>query len=88
MNHVLIVDDEAEIRDSLEGILREEEYLVTTAATAAEAMDLLRDAAYDVVLLDICCPTAMVSKRWWRSSTSKVRPKSSSSAGMAPSRPP
>jgi len=56
MNHVLIVDDEAEIRDSLEGILREEEYLVTTAATAAEAMDLLRDAAYDVVLLDIWLP--------------------------------
>jgi len=56
MNHVLIVDDEAEIRESLEGILREEEYLVTTAATAGEAMDLLRDAAYDVVLLDIWLP--------------------------------
>src|SRR5246127_4059085 len=56
MNHVLIVDDEAEIRESLEGILREEEYLVTTAATAAEALELLRDAAYDVVLLDIWLP--------------------------------
>ncbi|HWZ51696.1 MAG TPA: sigma-54 dependent transcriptional regulator [Granulicella sp.] len=56
MNHVLIVDDEAEIRESLEGILREESYLVTTAATAGEAMELLRDAAYDVVLLDIWLP--------------------------------
>ncbi len=56
MNHVLIVDDEAEIRESLEGILREEGYLVTTAATAAEALELLRDAAYDVVLLDIWLP--------------------------------
>jgi two-component system nitrogen regulation response regulator NtrX len=56
MNHVLIVDDEAEIRDSLESILREEDYLVTTAATAAEALELLRDAAYDVVLLDIWLP--------------------------------
>src|SRR6202522_4471600 len=56
MNHVLIVDDEAEIRESLEGILREEDYLVTTAATAAEALELLRDAAYDVVLLDIWLP--------------------------------
>src|SRR3984885_2971721 len=56
MNHVLIVDDEAEIRDSLESILREEDYLVTTAATAAEALERLRDAAYDVVLLDIWLP--------------------------------
>ena len=56
MNHVLIVDDEAEIRESLESILREEGYLVTASATAGEALDLLRDAAYDVVLLDIWLP--------------------------------
>jgi two-component system nitrogen regulation response regulator NtrX len=56
LNHVLIVDDETEIRDSLESILKEEDYLVTTAATATEALTLLRDAAYDVVLLDIWLP--------------------------------
>ena len=56
MNHVLIVDDEAEIRDSLESILSEEGYLVTTAATAGEALTLLADALYDVVLLDIWLP--------------------------------
>ncbi|MEO6805765.1 MAG: response regulator, partial [Edaphobacter sp.] len=56
MNHVLIVDDEAEIRESLENILREEDYIVTTAATSAEALELVRDAAYDVVLLDIWLP--------------------------------
>lgn len=56
MNHVLIVDDEAEIRESLEGILREEGYLVTTSATAGEALELVRDADYDVVLLDIWLP--------------------------------
>ena len=56
MNHVLIVDDEQEIRESLESILREEDYLVTTAATAIEAMALLRDAVYDVVLLDVWLP--------------------------------
>ena len=56
MNHVLIVDDEGEIRESLEGILREEGYLVTTSATAAEALELVRDADYDVVLLDIWLP--------------------------------
>ena len=56
MNHVLIVDDEAEIRDSLESILTEEGYAVATAATAHEAFTLLADAIYDVVLLDIWLP--------------------------------
>jgi two-component system nitrogen regulation response regulator NtrX len=56
MNHVLIVDDEAEIRGSLEEILREEEYGVATAGTAAEAMVMVQDAPYDVVLLDIWLP--------------------------------
>src|ERR1700761_5873200 len=56
MNHILIVDDEADIRDSLEAILREEEYVVTTAGTAAEALELLRDADFQAVLLDIWLP--------------------------------
>ena len=56
MNHVLIVDDEAEIRASLEEILREEGYGVATAGTAGEAITLLQDAPYDVVLLDIWLP--------------------------------
>ncbi len=56
MNHVLIVDDEAEIRDSLQTILEEEGYVVTTAGTAGEALALIHDAAYDVVLLDIWLP--------------------------------
>ena len=56
MIHVLIVDDEAEIRESLASILSEEGYVTTTAATAGEALELARDAAYDVVLLDIWLP--------------------------------
>jgi len=56
MNHILIVDDEAEIRNSLEEILREEGYSVATAGTAADAIALLQDAPYDVVLLDIWLP--------------------------------
>ena len=56
MNHILIVDDEPEIRHSLTSILEEEGYLVTSAATAGEALALIRDAPYDVVLLDIWLP--------------------------------
>jgi two-component system nitrogen regulation response regulator NtrX len=56
MNHVLIVDDEADIRESLQAILSEEDYAITTAGTAAEALELLRDADYQAVLLDIWLP--------------------------------
>ena len=56
MNHILVVDDEAEIRTSLEEILREEGYAVASAATAADAKVLVEDAPYDVVLLDIWLP--------------------------------
>jgi two-component system nitrogen regulation response regulator NtrX len=56
VNHILIVDDEAEIRESLGEILKEDGYAVTSTASAAEAMVLLQDASYDVLLLDIWLP--------------------------------
>ena len=58
MNHILVVDDEPEIRQSLEEILREEGYGVATAASGAEARTRIADAPYDVVLLDIWLPDA------------------------------
>lgn len=56
MTHILIADDEAGIRDSLSEILTEEGYAVATTGTAAEALLLLRDAHYDVLLLDVWLP--------------------------------
>ena len=56
MNHILVVDDENEIRESLEEILREEGYSVSSTPSGAEAILLLRDATYDVMLLDIWLP--------------------------------
>jgi two-component system nitrogen regulation response regulator NtrX len=56
VNHILVVDDEADIRESLEGILREEGYAVTSTGSGLEALVLLRDALYDVLLLDIWLP--------------------------------
>ena len=56
MTHILVVDDEAEIRQSLETILREEGYAVASSGTATEALELIRDVEYDVVLLDIWLP--------------------------------
>ena len=56
MNHILIVDDEAVIRDTLSEILEEEGYAAAACSTAAEALILLRDVHYDVLLLDIWLP--------------------------------
>jgi len=56
MNHILVVDDEADIRKLLEEILREEEYAVASTGTASEALVLLHDVSYDVMLLDIWLP--------------------------------
>ncbi len=56
MTHILIVDDEADIRESLEAILREENYAVTTTGTVREALTLARDSDFAAVLLDIWLP--------------------------------
>ena len=56
MTHILVVDDEKEIRESLESILREEGYAVASTGSAVEAVELIRDVEYDVVLLDIWLP--------------------------------
>ena len=55
MPGVLIVDDEANIRSSLQGALGREGYQVECAATAAEARQKLRDS-FDYILLDVWLP--------------------------------
>jgi two-component system nitrogen regulation response regulator NtrX len=55
MPSLLVVDDEANIRQSLQGALGREGYQVDVAASIVEARDKLREA-YDVVLLDVWFP--------------------------------
>jgi two-component system nitrogen regulation response regulator NtrX len=52
---ILIVDDEPNIRSSLEGALAREGYQMESAASLAEARRKLREA-YDFVLLDVWLP--------------------------------
>jgi len=54
--HVLIVDDEASIRTSLTGALKDEGYRVSTAASGREALDAMKTDKPDTVLLDIWMP--------------------------------
>jgi DNA-binding NtrC family response regulator len=53
---ILVVDDEADIRDLLCEILAEEGYEVEPAANAAEARDACTRQRPDLVLLDIWMP--------------------------------
>jgi two-component system, NtrC family, nitrogen regulation response regulator NtrX len=53
MHNILIVDDEATIRQSLQGILEDEGYRATVAESGEACLDLLRHQNFDVVLLDI-----------------------------------
>jgi DNA-binding NtrC family response regulator len=55
-SHVLVVDDEADIRALIDEILSEEGYEVTVAGDASEARAARGDGKFDLVLLDIWMP--------------------------------
>ena len=52
---VLVVDDEHGPRESIAFALRRK-FEVDTAACAADALGLIAEAQYDVIILDICMP--------------------------------
>jgi two-component system KDP operon response regulator KdpE len=53
---VLIVDDESSIRRSLHNTLQTMGFVVNDTSTGEEAIRLVRESQYDVVLLDINMP--------------------------------
>jgi two-component system nitrogen regulation response regulator NtrX len=53
---ILIVDDEAGVRASLGGVLRDEGYQVDAADTGETALEQVAQQPYDVILLDIWLP--------------------------------
>lgn len=55
-NHVLIVDDESDVRDLLSKFLRRRGYEVDTASDGAAAIEAIRGNRPDIVLLDIRLP--------------------------------
>ena len=54
--HILVVDDEPDIRQLVRDILEDEHYSVATAEDAAAARHALRDRRPDLILLDIWMP--------------------------------
>ena len=53
---ILIIDDEEEIRDSLETLLELERFDVVTTPDAATGLKTLGDRSFDLVLLDLMLP--------------------------------
>lgn len=53
---VLVVDDEPANIFFLKGLLKEEGYLVSTASSGNECLDILKNNQQDVILLDIMMP--------------------------------
>jgi two-component system nitrogen regulation response regulator NtrX len=56
MHNILIVDDEAGIRQSLRGVLEDEGYKVAVVESGEACLDTLRRRSFDVILLDIWLP--------------------------------
>ncbi len=54
--HILVIDDEPDIRRLLQEILQDEGYSVTTAEDAAHAREARRSHRADLILLDIWMP--------------------------------
>ena len=54
--HVLVVDDEPDIRATVSAMLEIEGYAVTEAANGADALHRVEERAPDVILLDMRMP--------------------------------
>src|SRR5579863_2198792 len=53
---ILVIDDEPDIRESLEALLSQEGYQIELAANATEGLHRLEASLYDLVLLDLMMP--------------------------------
>tara|TARA_B100000029_G_scaffold240276_1_gene237452 strand:+ start:243 stop:920 length:678 start_codon:yes stop_codon:yes gene_type:complete len=56
MSHILIVDDDDKIRDLLKNFLSENNFLISTAADATEALEKLNSISFDLIIIDIMMP--------------------------------
>ena len=74
--HILVVDDEAEVRDLLQEYLIKQGFAVSTASSVAVARQVLEGRAVDLVVLDLRMPVEdglasranCVAAAMWRSS--------------------
>src|SRR5215468_731586 len=53
---ILVIDDEPDIRESLEALLTGENYTVELAQNATDGQRRMESSSYDLVLLDLMMP--------------------------------
>lgn len=70
--HILVVDDDARLRDLLARFLGSWDFRVTVAEDAAMARTRLQGLAFDAIVLDIMMPgeDGLSLLKWWRSQPS------------------
>jgi DNA-binding response OmpR family regulator len=56
MGVAVVIEDDADMRNLLEGILLQAGFEVHTASSGREGVEVVRDASPDVVTLDVCLP--------------------------------
>jgi two-component system response regulator VicR len=66
MSHVLLVDDEAPLCESLSYALRKEGYEVTTASDGHSAIKQFHKQVPDIILLDLMLPEVDGMEVCWR----------------------
>jgi len=54
---IVVVDDDQDIRDSLQAILEGNQFIVTTAANKIEGMKTIRDINPDLAIQDVMMDT-------------------------------
>jgi two-component system phosphate regulon response regulator OmpR len=54
--HILVIDDDDRIRNLLSKYLRDNYFLVSTAANAKEAYDILEELIPDIIIVDVMMP--------------------------------
>lgn len=54
--HILVVDDEPEVRETLFSVLKSLDYVPHVAGSGAEALDIMKKEKIDVVLSDLYMP--------------------------------
>ncbi len=56
VRHILVVDDEQEVRDTLFNVLQNLDYVPHVAASGKEALEIIKKEPIDVVLSDLYMP--------------------------------
>lgn len=71
MNHILIVDDDKDLRDNISDVLTGAGFSVSVAANGAKALERLDQKHFNLVLLDLVMPgmtgmelMTVIRKRW------------------------